>query len=76
MVTPTHIVPEWYFLPFYAILRSIPDKLGGVILMAASILALFALAILNPIINSHSEKAGVEYSFLALRNNLIFHIAI
>lgn len=37
MVTPTHIVPEWYFLPFYAILRSIPDKLGGVVLMAASI---------------------------------------
>ena len=29
--TPAHIVPEWYFLPFYAILRSIPDKLGGVI---------------------------------------------
>merc|ERR1712054_560309 len=30
LVTPTHIVPEWYLLPFYAILRSIPDKLGGV----------------------------------------------
>src|SRR5689334_4538355 len=29
LVTPTHIVPEWYFLPFYAILRAIPDKLGG-----------------------------------------------
>ena len=27
MVTPAHIVPEWYFLPFYAVLRSIPDKL-------------------------------------------------
>lgn len=33
MVTPAHIVPEWYYLPFYAILRSIPDKLGGVIAM-------------------------------------------
>lgn len=76
MVTPTHIVPEWYFLPFYAILRSIPDKLGGVILMAASILALFALAIWNPIINSHTEKAGTNFSFLTLRNNLLFHIAI
>lgn len=42
MVTPEHIVPEWYFLPFYAILRSIPDKLGGVIAMFLSI---FALAI-------------------------------
>jgi quinol-cytochrome oxidoreductase complex cytochrome b subunit len=37
MVTPPHIVPEWYFLPFYAILRSIPDKLGGVLAMFASI---------------------------------------
>lgn len=37
MVTPTHIVPEWYFLPFYAILRSIPDKLLGVVAMLGSI---------------------------------------
>ena len=36
-VTPAHIVPEWYFLPFYAILRAIPDKLGGVIAMFGSI---------------------------------------
>ncbi len=43
MVTPPHIVPEWYFLPFYAILRSIPDKLLGVIAMFASILILFVL---------------------------------
>nr|YP_004062222.1 cytochrome b [Plocamiocolax pulvinata]ADR03238.1 cytochrome b [Plocamiocolax pulvinata] len=42
MITPTHIVPEWYFLPFYAILRSIPHKLGGVIAMITSIL-IFAL---------------------------------
>nr|AHX02453.1 apocytochrome b [Plocamium cartilagineum] len=40
MITPAHIVPEWYFLPFYAILRSIPHKLGGVIAMIASILIL------------------------------------
>jgi ubiquinol-cytochrome c reductase cytochrome b subunit len=43
MVTPPHIVPEWYFLPYYAILRSIPDKLTGVIAMFASILVLFVL---------------------------------
>jgi quinol-cytochrome oxidoreductase complex cytochrome b subunit len=43
MVTPAHIVPEWYFLPFYAILRSVPDKLGGVVLMFGSILLLFAM---------------------------------
>ncbi len=39
-VTPAHIVPEWYYLPFYAILRSIPDKLLGVIALFASILIL------------------------------------
>jgi ubiquinol-cytochrome c reductase cytochrome b/c1 subunit len=36
-VTPAHIVPEWYYLPFYAILRAIPNKLGGVIAMFGSI---------------------------------------
>ena len=41
--TPAHIVPEWYFLPFYAILRAVPDKLGGVIAMISAILILFAL---------------------------------
>lgn len=41
--TPAHIVPEWYFLPFYAILRAVPNALGGVILMFASILVLFVL---------------------------------
>jgi ubiquinol-cytochrome c reductase cytochrome b/c1 subunit len=39
-VTPAHIVPEWYFLPFYAILRAIPDKLGGVLAMFGSIVVL------------------------------------
>jgi ubiquinol-cytochrome c reductase cytochrome b subunit len=43
MVTPADVVPEWYFLPFYAILRSVPSKLGGVIAMFSSILLLFAL---------------------------------
>ncbi len=43
LVTPAHIVPEWYLLPFYAILRSVPSKLGGVILMFSAILILFLL---------------------------------
>ena len=43
MQTPAHIVPEWYFLPFYAILRAVPDKLGGVLLMFAAIFVLFIL---------------------------------
>ena len=41
--TPAHIVPEWYFLPFYAILRAIPDKLGGVVAMFSAIFVLFLL---------------------------------
>ena len=43
MVTPAHIVPEWYFLPFYAILRAVPDKLLGVLAMFAAIAVLFVL---------------------------------
>ncbi|WP_186387204.1 cytochrome b/b6 [Stappia sp. TSB10P1A] len=43
LVTPAHIVPEWYFLPFYAILRAVPDKLGGVVLMFGSIAVMFVL---------------------------------
>ena len=43
MQTPAHIVPEWYFLPFYAILRAVPDKLGGVLLMFGAIAVLFIL---------------------------------
>ena len=41
LVTPAHIVPEWYLLPFYAILRAIPSKLGGVLVMGAAIAVLF-----------------------------------
>ncbi|HYA79786.1 MAG TPA: cytochrome b/b6 [Methylocystis sp.] len=41
--TPPHIVPEWYFLPFYAILRAIPNKLAGVVALFASVLILAAL---------------------------------
>ena len=43
LVTPSAIVPEWYFLPFYAILRSVPSKLGGVILMFSAIAVWFIL---------------------------------
>ena len=41
--TPAHIVPEWYMLPFYAILRAIPDKFGGVVAMFSAIGVLFVL---------------------------------
>ena len=45
--TPAHIVPEWYFLPFYAILRSIPNKLGGVLAMFGSLLILLLIPFIN-----------------------------
>jgi ubiquinol-cytochrome c reductase cytochrome b subunit len=41
--TPTHIAPVWYFTPFYAILRAVPDKLLGVIMMGAAVVIFFAL---------------------------------
>jgi ubiquinol-cytochrome c reductase cytochrome b subunit len=47
LVTPSHIVPEWYFLPFYAILRSIPNKLFGVLLMGFSLIILLFVPYLS-----------------------------
>jgi ubiquinol-cytochrome c reductase cytochrome b subunit len=47
MKTPLHIVPEWYFLPFYAILRSIPNKIGGVIGMFGSLVILLTIPFTN-----------------------------
>jgi len=54
MVTPAHIVPEWYFLPVYAILRSIPNKLGGVLAIALVFVSLLAL----PFINSSEVRSS------------------
>jgi quinol-cytochrome oxidoreductase complex cytochrome b subunit len=45
--TPKHVVPEWYFLPYYAILRSIPHKAGGIVAMLASILVLLVIPFIN-----------------------------
>jgi len=56
LVTPSHIVPEWYFLFAYAILRSVPSKLGGVLALVASILVLLVLCF------SHSQAIkGLSY---------------
>ena len=55
MKTPLHIVPEWYFLPFYAILRSIPNKIGGVLAMFGSLIIL----LLIPFINSSEIRSTV-----------------
>jgi len=57
IITPAHIVPEWYFLFAYAILRSIPAKLGGVIAMFSSLLVLLTL----PLSHSQSIKGLAFY---------------
>lgn len=54
--TPASIVPEWYLLPFYAILRSIPSKIVGVICMGGSICILFALPLLD-----RSKTRGIQF---------------
>jgi len=57
LITPSLIVPEWYLLPFYAILRAIPDKLLGVIFLVISIAILYILPIwMTPLIKSYSFK--------------------
>ncbi len=61
LVTPLHIVPEWYFLPFYAILRACPDKIGGVISMVSAILILIIL----PYVDSKSHLSP-NYRFVAV----------
>ena len=60
MSTPAHIVPEWYFLPFYAMLRAVPDKLGGVVVMFASLIILFFLPWLDT-----SKVKSLKYRPLA-----------
>lgn len=64
LVTPPHIVPEWYFLPYYAILRSIPDKESGVIalLSSISVLALIPFFI-KPEIRSMNFRPLSRYLF-------------
>ena len=67
LVTPQHIVPEWYFLPFYAILRAVPDKLMGVLAMFASIGVLFVLPWLD-----RSKVRSMRYRPMAKLYFLIF----
>jgi ubiquinol-cytochrome c reductase cytochrome b subunit len=57
MSTPASIVPEWYLLPFYAILRSIPNKLIGVLAMFGSLLILLVLPITDL-----SRTRGAQFS--------------
>ncbi|MCF6292866.1 MAG: cytochrome b N-terminal domain-containing protein, partial [Robiginitomaculum sp.] len=65
--TPPHIVPEWYYLPFYAILRAVPDKLMGVIAMFGAIGVLFALPWLDT-----SKVRSMRYRPLAKQFFFLF----
>jgi ubiquinol-cytochrome c reductase cytochrome b subunit len=66
LVTPLSIVPEWYLLPFYAILRAIPDKLGGVIAMLGSLLILLVLPFV------HTNK--IRSSRFSPLNKILFYV--
>jgi len=59
LVTPQHIVPVWYFTPYYAILRAVPDKLMGVVLMGAAIFVLFLMPWLD-----RSKVKSIRYKGL------------
>lgn len=64
MKTPAHIVPEWYFLPFYAILRAIPHKLGGVLAMGGALVVLFFLPFIHASkIRSSTFRLGYRVVF-------------
>ncbi|MCC6202895.1 MAG: cytochrome bc complex cytochrome b subunit [Gammaproteobacteria bacterium] len=63
MVTPAHIEPVWYFTPFYAILRAVPNKLFGVILMGAAVVLFFFLPWLDRSKVKSIRYRGVRYRF-------------
>nr|AIM46873.1 cytochrome b [Thamnophilus nigrocinereus] len=72
LVTPPHIKPEWYFLFAYAILRSIPNKLGGVLALAASVLILFLI----PFLHKSKQRTMTfrplsQLTFWSLASNLL-----
>lgn len=68
LVTPPHIVPEWYFLPFYAILRAIPNKLFGVLFLFGSVFILFIL----PWLDRHPIRSGRYRPYFKLFYLLFF----
>jgi len=72
-VTPEHIVPEWYFLPFYAILRSVPSKLGGILLMFGAIVALLILPFIH---KENSQSVENRSIYLTLYWLLFFDFII
>jgi quinol-cytochrome oxidoreductase complex cytochrome b subunit len=76
LVTPVHIVPEWYFLPFYAMLRSIPNKFFGVIIMFSALLILFVVPIYSSILsaNTTQRRHYIHYSFNVSTSFSFLHV--
>jgi len=73
LVTPSHIVPEWYFLPMYGILRSITSKTYGIILMFLSLIVLFFLPLLDKEgVRNRSNKSLNRMLFWVFTFNFIF----
>jgi len=70
-VTRLHIVREWYFLRFYAILRSVPDKVLGVVLMIGSIFILLLLSLINPSIININLSRLYRVTFWLFTGNLL-----
>ena len=71
IITPEHILPEWYFLPFYAILRRIPNKLLGVIMLVISLLILFIPSFIN-IQRSRTFEPFNKIFFWIFLSNFLF----
>jgi ubiquinol-cytochrome c reductase cytochrome b subunit len=64
LVTPVHIKPVWYFTPFYAILKAVPDKLMGVMLMGVSVVVLFFLPWLDRAPVKSIRYRGWQYKIM------------
>src|SRR5215831_17960119 len=75
-VTPSHIVPEWYLLPYYAILRAIPNKLLGVLAMFGSIFILFLLPSLDrsPVRSARFRPVFRPFFWLLVRRLRAAHL--
>lgn len=69
--SPLHIQPEWYFLNYYCILRAIPNKIGGVILFALSVVLIFLLCFKKNIYRWQRFKIWWTFCFVFLRINLL-----
>ncbi len=72
LVTPEHIKPVWYFTPFYAILKAVPDKLMGVILMGCSVVVLFFLPWLDRSPVKSIRYKGAWYKILVFAFAIAF----